>query len=236
MLEALKHGKLSREQENMEDILTSNVFGILQYYPEYLIKYLSLAETPEGEKPLSNLSQEKIARVICDFWPPLKEEGCEFCEPDVLVTFICENGEKTLVLIEAKYKSGKSSFSDDEDEDIPDEKVQKAAKDQLAKEWQNLKAKSGNCQAYLVFTTADFSIPREQIEESQQELIKKAKTKGDILWLSWRPLPSLISNSSYQLLRDLAEILEKRFNFLIFDGIKAPFQTANVAWSFSRTA
>ena len=31
MLQALLNGKLSREQENMEDILTSNVFGLLRY-------------------------------------------------------------------------------------------------------------------------------------------------------------------------------------------------------------
>ena len=31
MIEALLRGKLSREQENMEDVLTSNVFGMLQY-------------------------------------------------------------------------------------------------------------------------------------------------------------------------------------------------------------
>ena len=32
MIEALLHGKLSCKQENMEDILTSNVFGMLQYF------------------------------------------------------------------------------------------------------------------------------------------------------------------------------------------------------------
>ena len=33
MLSALLHGKLSREQENMEDILTSIVFDTLRHLP-----------------------------------------------------------------------------------------------------------------------------------------------------------------------------------------------------------
>jgi len=33
MLEAQLHGKLTREQENLEDILTSNVFGSIKYVP-----------------------------------------------------------------------------------------------------------------------------------------------------------------------------------------------------------
>jgi hypothetical protein len=33
MLSALLLGKSSREQENMQDILTSNVFNILKYLP-----------------------------------------------------------------------------------------------------------------------------------------------------------------------------------------------------------
>ncbi len=37
MIPALLHGKLSREQENMEDILTSIVFGVLKHLPPELI-------------------------------------------------------------------------------------------------------------------------------------------------------------------------------------------------------
>lgn len=53
MLVALLHGKLSREQENIEDILTSNVFGVLKYLPPgtVLIPFLSKASTPDEKHP-----------------------------------------------------------------------------------------------------------------------------------------------------------------------------------------
>ena len=58
MLQAILKGKLSREQENMEDILTSNVFGLLRYVQpqEGILKYLSLAEDKDGKQPLKYLS------------------------------------------------------------------------------------------------------------------------------------------------------------------------------------
>ena len=61
MLQAILKGKLSREQENMEDVLTSNVFGLLRYVQpqEGILKYLWLAEDNEGNQPLKYLSSLK---------------------------------------------------------------------------------------------------------------------------------------------------------------------------------
>lgn len=59
MLEALLHGKLSRNQENMEDILASSVSGLLQLMPATeLGRFLAMASDEEGccqiEAELSN--------------------------------------------------------------------------------------------------------------------------------------------------------------------------------------
>jgi hypothetical protein len=42
------HGKLTREEEGMEDLLTSNIFGSMKYLPSYaiLLSFLSLAKDP----------------------------------------------------------------------------------------------------------------------------------------------------------------------------------------------
>ena len=46
MIEALLRRKLTFQQENMEDILTSNVFGMLQYVPpnEGLFAFLAQSQ------------------------------------------------------------------------------------------------------------------------------------------------------------------------------------------------
>ena len=58
MLDAIIKGKLSREQENMEDLLTSVVFGMIKYLPphEALFPLLSKAELQTGEKPFEIFS------------------------------------------------------------------------------------------------------------------------------------------------------------------------------------
>jgi hypothetical protein len=44
MLQALLRGKLSREHEEIEDILTSNVFGLLQYCdPSLVVQFFAAA-------------------------------------------------------------------------------------------------------------------------------------------------------------------------------------------------
>ena len=80
MLMALLRGKLSREQENLEDILTSNVFGLLKYLPpeEGLFPFLSHAQTLDGRRPLEGAVPG--AKVEYQFWPWYAEEDCNACE------------------------------------------------------------------------------------------------------------------------------------------------------------
>ena len=83
MLEALVKGKLSREQENMEDILTSNVFGLLKYLPPWILLFPFLKMTYfNNEYP----SLEEIPDDLSfkfNFWPPLHEKNCNPCEVEV---------------------------------------------------------------------------------------------------------------------------------------------------------
>lgn len=109
MLMVLLHGKLSQDQENMEDILTSNVFGVLKYVPPEaaLIPFLSKARTLGGEFPLASLSSH--SEVTFEFWPWLEEPNCTPCEPDLLIRINSLDGKSILILVKAKYRSGKSS-------------------------------------------------------------------------------------------------------------------------------
>jgi len=214
MIEAFLHGKLSCEQQNMEDLLTSCVFGLLGYVPasEGLFPFLRKARTLTGKFPLQPLLSNNASVRTREYWPwwTRHRDDQEGCEPDVVLTL--DGHVPAMVLVEAKYRSGKSS---EEDEDT--EKVE----DQLAREWIQLASRCGNRFPFLVYLTADVVMPMESIEESLHVLQGTYKHKGTpepmIGWLSWREIPGLFNLSSNPLLRDLV-LLAKRLDLDFFSG------------------
>lgn len=241
MLMALLHGKLSRDQENMEDILTSNVFGLLKYLPPEagLIPFLQKACTPGGTYPLADLPLGIEAEY--KFWPWLVEAECDPCEPDVLIQMKPPNDKRILVLIEAKYRSGKSSEEENSSPDEISRNREESAvltsaqlKDQLSREWENLRslADKESAQPVLVYLTADVGCPTEEIEDSQKALESRKKERGTICWLSWRHLPSLIINSEHEMLRDLGAAL-CRMNLTFFEGFSKIASPVPIRWTFA---
>lgn len=215
MLIALLKGKLSRDQENMEDILTSNVFGLMKYLPpgEALFPFLKCAEDIEGDNPLANLSQ--IATAEYEFWPMVKESDCIRCEPDLIIR-IHDGGNDYLLFIEAKYLSGKSS---EEDQSI------EAPYDQLAREWDNLicMAKRENAKPLLIYVTADIGLPLQDIEISANEYFRKRKDQKDSMnfecaWISWRKLSTVFFNTPIPAAQDLYALVD-RMGLCYFESI-----------------
>ena len=227
MLQALLKGKLSREQENMEDILTSNVFGLLRYVRprEGILKYLSLAEDENGERPLEYLgflSDVPNESVEYEFWPWWEEPDCYGCEPDVVIKLEIPDKKGLLVLIEAKYLSGKSSEADESI--LPT--------DQLAREWDNLVVRAASSKwPVLIYLTAHYGYPLEEIDDAVREFRKKRpdSAKPIIYWLSWRHLCKVCEFSCSPVLADVRCLLE-RFNFKFFDGVILEYN--NILWSF----
>jgi hypothetical protein len=85
------HGKLSRENENKEDNLTSNVFSFFKYanreiFLYNLVKSIGL-----------NISAEDAIQAELHFWPSFPDRT----EPDLII-----NMGNYYVLIEAKFHSG----------------------------------------------------------------------------------------------------------------------------------
>ena len=227
MLDAILNGKLSREQENMEDILTSIVFGMIKYLPpqDALFPFLSKSELPTGEKPLNVLSSVNDAKVEYLFWHKLKGRDMS-CEPDVLITISSSNDHRYIVLIEAKYHSGKSSFSDESE----------SPNDQLAREWVNLKILAQKMEAspYLIYLTSDFGIPFEQIKESQEDLQNNNEEEGVICWLSWRHFPLLDEIEKHEMLKDLSKLLRERMKLIFYEGISISNSINPIGWRYEQ--
>ena len=91
MYSAELHGKLSQEQEDQEDILTSNVFSFFKYADrrEFLYHYLLLLNLP--------VSAEDALKAEFIFWPRFDDHT----EPDLVLIV-----GPYYLLIEAKYHSG----------------------------------------------------------------------------------------------------------------------------------
>jgi hypothetical protein len=241
MLQAMLRGKLRRE-EGMEDLLTSNTFGLMKYLPAeaVLLPFLREAHCPHSG-PLPPAFTEGVAAVErWRFWPWLEMSGCLGCEPDVEIVLRHQNGERTGLLIEAKYRSGKSSFAAEGD-DRPN--------DQLAREYDNLAALAqaeGLTRAAVVYVTADWTCPTAEIEESQREHEAKRGGRAAIYWLSWRALPEVLEAVSgqgadaAQDMRALLLALElTTFCRLRYEGVRNPgwrFAVTTARWDWNLPA
>lgn len=229
MLQAMLCRKLTRPEECMEDLLTSNTFGLMKYLPPELalLPFLRQACGPLSKRPLADQLNDVAAVKRWRFWPTLSYPGCKPCEPDVEIDLCHEDGSRTRLLIEAKYRSGKSSLAAE---------VDQRPNDQLAREFDNLKAaaEEEGIESYaVVFITADFAYPKEQLEESAREYREKRSGSPDVHWLTWRVLPSVLDSDeaeAHEIACDLRSLLLEldltMFCRLRFEGVKIP------AWRF----
>jgi hypothetical protein len=231
MIRAWLGGKLSREQENLEDLLTSTVFGLLQYVPESdgLLPFLAKARDREGRDPLSSLAKGTRAEYL--FWPRWDEKGGTVCEPDLLIQI--ENDDTRVdVIVEVKFRSGKSGGGG---------AVHGRPSDQLAREWAawwawpERTAKSG----ILVYLTADFAIPRGELSQSSEDA---GRIEGlpplEPCWLSWRQLRDVVpeegeekGGASERILADIRRLLD-RLDLSLFRGIRSIEGVGEINWSY----
>lgn len=236
MLQALLRGKLSRQQENMEDVLTSNVFGLFQYIPacEGILPFLAQAEASDGTRPLAWLndpsSDVHVTPEDLVFWPKWREDNCIPCEPDVVVHIHHRGGRDLLILVEAKYLSGKSSEADEMNEH---------PNDQLAREWDNLVriANRKDAEPYLVYLTAGIGFPRVEIEESIRDYRQRCsgeQVPPRMLASSWRQISEIFKQSDHPILKDLCKLMD-RFGLTYFVGFTNRFPTSEIGWSFQQT-
>lgn len=235
MLEALLAGKLSREQENMEDILTSIVFGAFRREPNPngLLRFLLLSTQLAGESPLNPDASPVVGYDAYDFWPEWPaRDGIASCEPDVLIKLHTESDTPILLLIEVKYQSGLSSRAEDHPGLITN---------QLAKEWAHLVHHCGQTYTpWLIFLTSGFTKPWAEVEEAKAELEQRASALVrrhplNIAWLSWRQLGTLFDNTEQQLsnLYDISRLI-RRLKLVYFTGFTDFDHLPDIQYRFKR--
>ena len=164
-----------------------------------LLPFIANAVDDKGDHPLENVRE--TAAVNYEFWPYLSESDCHPCEPDVLLRISEHQGREFIVLIEAKYLSGKSSERDERER----------PNDQLAREHDNLRlvADKEKRIPILIYLTAGLGFPEDEIEASKSELHHDRNITVDFYWLSWRHLFPVIENAEEPVLKHLAQLMRK---------------------------
>jgi len=225
MFEAQLHRKLTRPEEDMEDVLTSNVFGIWKYLPKEIAAsgLLNFLQTSVRLDGTHFVGPEDINQLDIQLWRWLHIENLKGAEPDVLIRITDTNNKKWLILIESKYLSPKSSFADWNDP---------RPTDQLAREMALLRQIAINeiiDEYALIYLTAHTTIPIGDIVDSIEELETKTSisSRDQFYWATWRILPevlNLIESESVRLndkllVSDLNTILTN-LGLYYFKGIK----------------
>ena len=215
------HGKLP-PFEGMEDLLTSDVFGTFRYLEpnQGLIPFLSKAIGFEGDIKPDFLHDVISAEYF--FWPRTSKLNRE---PDLVI--ILTRSDKTFIslVIEAKYFSGKSNVSRNEQsgfepglEQVPEDYTHKPNftyhdGDQLAESFKELiegniifrnnswakdKLISSGGEKYCFYVTAHYARPRMHIEETLAVLRKYNYSEEELkkfFWVNWQKTISVMEET-----------------------------------------
>jgi hypothetical protein len=230
MLQAMLRGKLTRPEEGMEDLLTSNTFGLMKYMsPEAaLLPFLRQAQSPFHVPPLDSVltGVQSVEKYL--FWPTISYPDCFSCEPDVELIFRHTDGHRTGLLIEAKYRSGKSSLPCDTDV---------RPFDQLARELDNLRALAedeGLSSIAVIYVTNNVVCPEEDLYTSATEYREKRGAVPYLYWLSWRILTGLLEDVPQpfaEMAGDLRQLLLEK-GLTAFRGLRNQLPKS-LAWQFT---
>lgn len=202
MIEAEMYNKIPK-LETWEDILTSNVFGLLDLIDnKYLLEIVLDAKNIHGNFIKDKLNDKKIKNV--ELWKNFKNIG----EPDIVVTL----DDDSFFIIEVKYFSyehnSKKEMQEGEDEE------QRVEKGQLAKyldiEINNQKSN------FIIYLTQDY----QSLKVIQNSDAKKPNSKArieDIYHIHWDEFNEYLIN-----IKDIngieKKIIDKTIEYLNFKG------------------
>lgn len=183
--------------ERWEDVLTSSVFGVLRYLPdEILLSCLGTARTLEGKR--LELPSDGDCRM--EFWPMRLGWSRE---PDVVLE-IRKRGSGSLthlVVIEVKYRSGKSQKAPALvlDDHVPMEPAS-ASGDQLADLLcdAHQQAAAAGARVAVVYLTAHIVMPHTDLIESvnQAQARMLGPVAKEIYWLGWSTVDRMLAEWS----------------------------------------
>jgi hypothetical protein len=227
LIHAELHGKLP-EIENLEDALTSNVFGLISYLPfqECLLKILEKTKdyTKERNNIINNnknLNNYTKCKII--FWP----QSSEFGEPDIVI--IVE--DRLLFVVEVKYLSSKSDASKENDQLMRYFKAFSSPENRNT--FSSIQDFNGTFEGLIYLTNLE---QKNEVEQSITYIEKElpVSSRNRIYELRWKDILNAVQDIKKEeygkIIADLKDLLEKK-NFLEFEGISNMPKDISLNWS-----
>ena len=227
MIQAELKGKLP-EVENREDVLTSNVLGLMKYLPprEGIFKILSeLKDYSMNRNSLfDNLKSQNININDYDtvdylFW----ENSAKYGEPDLILIIKSpkQHLKELMLCIEVKYFSGKSRSG--EYDQLMDYCLSLENKD-ARKTYKNPKIKKFNG-IFLGLIYLTYFSQYNSVREALREIRKKGFNhyESNLYELRWNDITRVLSSSESKnkyenkLIKDVVLLLKKK-NLVDFEG------------------
>jgi len=190
----LKLGNPGGVHDRMEDLLTSDVFGTMQYvgWEHGFIDWLRSAEKPfrpfsTAEKANIIPRADMVRDIRYEFWPRRFEQNVE---PDLLLEIQLEGRAIVLVMIECKYFSGPSDLEEESNVDEADARPSR----QLGRQVNALLKLTPPEGAEIIkrvhlYITAHSTYPLDVYKAAEKEMREQ---ESQFYWLSWRSLPKFL--------------------------------------------
>jgi hypothetical protein len=239
------HGKLP-EYEGMEDLLTSDVFSTFKYLPVELafIPFLKRAVNFRTGETI-NYSFDDVIKADYIFWP---KTSYFKREPDLLILLTRRNQSPISIVVEAKYRSGKSNVNRENDL----QELQLLDGDQLAEQYYELVNENFNIDypykellmesndRFLLFVTAHDALPKNVTNETEKVFHKIKNKIGlrsedtlHLYWVNWQAAWSVADEAlnneaniplGFKLMLADLKILLERKGLRPFNGFSQPNQ------------
>lgn len=228
VIKAVLQGK-SRGYEYMEDVLTSTVFGTLNYLPSEkgIIPFVENAVLYDKNMRLWEALRDNKIGLRCYksikmfFWTKHTIYG----EPDLILLFTdhVHHSKDLLLVVEAKFKSDKSGTGDNDQLMRYYEAITKDLHNFYNEEIKNFNGITG----YIIYLTESEAM--DEIAESVSEIKKNdAAYTSSIFHLRWRQLHYILINNINEfsaqekiIARDIIDYMEK-LGLGEFSGITMP--------------
>lgn len=220
-LEAILRGKVSAF-DGSEDFLTAVVFSALAWCPPARTWGRILAEATDERGPLGWSCDAVQADVqLWPWWDGSTEANG--AEPDVVVRLWDGSGATHVLVIEAKWRSGKSGAGEN---------------DQLMRQYLLVEGVARKQEATflgVLYVTADAVVPTADLEDSRKALRREDAALG---WVSWCDIASVLSKLVREgldeplvaaLARDAERVLE-RSGLTWFRGVRPVASVPRLAW------
>ncbi|QOY53026.1 hypothetical protein [Candidatus Sulfurimonas baltica] len=204
MIEAELNNKIPK-LERWEDILSSNVFGLLELIDnKYLLKIVANAKNIHGRIILYDFKERKIKKV--ELW----KKFLTGYEPDIIVTL--DNDD--FFIIEVKYFSHEHNKKERKSEDDKKSTAEDEKSGQLAT-YLNLEVENKKSD-FIIYLTADYQ-SLKRIDNSKEKINSK-KCLDNIYHIHWDDVNEYLIHQVEHLEGTEKKIVNKIIEYLNFKG------------------